>query len=172
MICDKRAVAVISNNYLPLQQTNVWFWNHSQTSVHATPKRGGICPHDFEKPRILRSPENDKTIQMIEGRFSHPNHICITCNMLIKVKQIFQFYQSMILCGRPLQLENHQPRCLDMLKKMDHHLIILSIFRTAAACGDENNANPTCSLLGLEPIKSVAVIRCNLIRHYLVGSLF
>lgn len=67
MICDKRAVAVISNNYLPLQQTNVWFWNHSQTSVHASPKPGGICPHDFEKPTILRSPENNKTIQMMEG---------------------------------------------------------------------------------------------------------
>ena len=33
---------------------------------------------------------------------------------------------------------------------------------------NKNNANPTCSLLGLEPIRSVVIIRPNLIGYYLV----
>ena len=37
---------------------------------------------------------------------------------------------------------------------------------------NENNANPTFSVLGSESIRSVGVIRPNRIRHYLAGLLF
>ena len=37
---------------------------------------------------------------------------------------------------------------------------------------NKNNCNPTCSLLGTEPIRSVLVTRPNLIGHYLARILF
>ena len=37
---------------------------------------------------------------------------------------------------------------------------------------NENNGNPTCSLLGSEPIRRVVIIRPNLIGQYLTRTLF
>ena len=49
---------------------------------------------------------------------------------------------------------------------------IIYFFERRLLIENENNGNPTCSLFGSGPIRSVVTIRTNLIGHYVARPLF
>ena len=52
-------------------------------------------------------------------------------------------------------------------KILQYHLLL----EQASVVVNENNGNPTCSLLGSKPIKSIVVFGSNLIGHHLASPL-
>ena len=65
------------------------------------------------------------------------------------------------------------PRSLDRsLLECGQSVYCSLFFEGLSLVVNENNTDPTCRVFGSEPIRSVVVIRPNLIRHHLAGLLF